>query len=175
MPSVSSATTLLRLFPPAWRARYGEEFLATAGEDRLGTRQVFDIVMVAIDAWLSPDVRRATRAWRVATPSPGGGNAMLKSILACDRTRSGVTVRDGLIGGGVMIGLTLLFTFAGIVLRRLGWTATGEILKSLAATGPFVISMPWWLTKGQPWKAQAVVIGVTLAILIAAAWFATRI
>ena len=29
---MTTARRLLRLYPPAWRARYGEEFLAMAGE-----------------------------------------------------------------------------------------------------------------------------------------------
>lgn len=173
MPGMRSAATLLGLFPPAWRARYGEEFLATAGEEALGARQVFDIVMVAIDAWFSADVRNATRAFRVAAPERG--STMLKSILACDRMNSRVTVRDGLIGGGVMIAATLLFSLAGIAARGFGWPLTGEVLKSLAFTGPFTISMPFWLMKGQPWKAQAVIIGGTFLLLVAAAWVATQV
>ena len=52
---------LLRLYPRAWRERYGEEFLATVGHGALHVQQVIDIVAGAIDAWLSADVRRATR------------------------------------------------------------------------------------------------------------------
>jgi len=173
MPGMRNAATLLGLFPPAWRARYGEEFLATAGEEALDTRQVFDVLMVAIDAWLSADVRNATRAFRVAAPQ--GGPTMLKSILACDRMNSRVTVRDGLIGGGVMIATTLLFSLLGIAARRAGWPLTGEVLKSLSFIGPFTLSMPFWLMKGQPWKAQALIIGGTLLILVAAGWVATKV
>ncbi|HUD72555.1 MAG TPA: hypothetical protein VMQ62_11405 [Dongiaceae bacterium] len=167
------AATLLRLYPPAWRARYGDEFLATVGEAPLESRQVFDIVMVAIDAWLSADVRKATRAYRVA-PS-GGGSAMLKSMLVCGRRSAGVTPRDGLVGAAVMILATLLFSVAGIAARRAGWSATGEMLKGLAFAGPFTLSMPFWLMKGQPWKAQAAIIGGTMLILIAAGLVATRV
>jgi hypothetical protein len=167
------AESLLRLYPPAWRARYGEEFLATAGDEALGSRQAFDIVMVAIDAWLSADVRQATRAYRVAPP--GGGTTMIKSMLACGRRSGGVTPRDGLIGGGVMIVATLLFSFAGVAARRGGWSATGEMLKSLAFLGPFTLSMPFWLMKGQPWKAQAAIIGGTMLILMVAGIIATKV
>jgi hypothetical protein len=169
-----NAANLLGLFPPAWRARYGEEFLATAGEEALGARQVFDIVMVAIDAWLSADVRHATRAHRVA-PQGGGPTMLMKSMLACDRMKSGVTVRDGLIGGGVMIGATILFSILGIAARRSGWNATGEVLKGLAFAAPFTLSMPFWLMKGQPWKAQAAIIGGTMLMLVAAGLVATKI
>jgi hypothetical protein len=41
---------LLRLYPRAWRERYGEEFLATVGDGALGVQQTVDIVSAAIDA-----------------------------------------------------------------------------------------------------------------------------
>ena len=48
-----SAERLLRLYPRAWRERFGEEFLETAGPGKLRFQQVIDIVSGAIDAWLS--------------------------------------------------------------------------------------------------------------------------
>ena len=177
MPALPDAASLLRLYPPAWRARYGEEFLATVGDEALGFRQVFDIVMVAIDAWLSSDVRNATRDYRMApsaVPSEGG-LPMLKTIRACGGRTTGVTPRDGLIGAGVMLAVNLLLVGLGIALRFFGWEATGEILKGLAFPVSFTLSMPWWLMKGSPWRAQAAIIGGTLLILVVLSWIATKI
>jgi hypothetical protein len=53
------------------------------------------------------------------------------------------------------------------VARRNGWPVTGEILKSLAFPGSLMISMPFTFLKGQPWKAQAVIVLGTLALLVA--------
>jgi hypothetical protein len=39
---------LLRLYPPAWRERYGEEFLALLEKQPIGPRVVIDIVAAAI-------------------------------------------------------------------------------------------------------------------------------
>ena len=72
--------TLLRLYPRAWRERYGEEFLATIGPEALGPQQVIDMVSGAIDAWLSADVRRATSQHSLAPTF--GGSTMLKSKIA---------------------------------------------------------------------------------------------
>jgi len=45
---------LLRLYPPAWRARYGDE-MASLLEDRPPTaRERLDLVRGAVDAWLHP-------------------------------------------------------------------------------------------------------------------------
>jgi hypothetical protein len=135
---------LLRLYPRAWRARYGEEFLAMLGSNRLRPTQVIDIVRGAIDARLSMDARRAL----------------------CATPRAGVTVRDGLIGAGIMLAASFLFATLMVVATRNGWAGMSHALKDMAFPVPFVISMPFWLMKGTPWKAQTAIVGGTLAILV---------
>jgi hypothetical protein len=161
---------LLRLYPRAWRHRYGDEFLATIGDGALHVQQMIDIVMGAIDAWLSLDVRRAASSYGTA-PSEGG-STMLKSMMECERGNFRAGIRGGLVGAGVMIGASLVLSVLLIASARAGWTMTTEILKGLAFTGPFVLSMPFWLMKGQPWKAQAVIVGVTLLILVTISYLA---
>jgi hypothetical protein len=162
---------LLRLYPPAWRERYGEEFLSTVGHGSLHLQQVIDIVSGAIDAWLSADVRRVTMASHAA-PS-GGGAMMLKSLMVCERRQVRFTTRDSLIGAGVMIGATLFFTMVGIAARRNGWSATGEVLTNLSFPGSLTLSMPFWLMKGQSWKAQVVIVGGTLTLLVGIGYLAS--
>lgn len=48
-----AAECLLRLYPRAWRERYGDELLALVGRGALRPQEVIDIVSGAIDAWLS--------------------------------------------------------------------------------------------------------------------------
>jgi hypothetical protein len=100
---------------------------------------------------------------------------MLKTIMACGEKRAGVTPRDGLIGAGVMLAVSILCSGLGIVLHRSGWLVTGEMLKALAFPASFTISMPWWLMKGSPWKAQVVIIGGTVLILVVLTWLAVKI
>jgi hypothetical protein len=164
---------LLRLYPRAWRARYGEEFLSTVGRESLRPQQVIDIISGTIDAWLSADVWRAATASRVAPG--GGGPSMPKSLMICGRNQARYTTRDGLIGAGVMLGATLVFMALGIAARRQGWTATGEVLVSLSFPGSMMLSMPFWLMKGQPWKAQLVIVGGTLTLLILIGYLSTLI
>lgn len=161
---MSTAENLLRLYPRSWRERYGDEFLAIVGTGGLHAQQVIDIVMGAIDAWLSVDVRRATKNY--STAPGGGGSTMLKSMMACERRNFRVGIRDGLIGAGVMIVGALVFSALLVASKRAGWTVTAEVLKGLSFTVPFVISMPFWAMSGQPWKAQAVIVGGTLAVLV---------
>jgi hypothetical protein len=161
------------LYPRAWRERYGEEFLATVGRGSLGVQQTVDIVSAAIDAWLSADVRRATMASDVS-PS-GGGPTMLKSLTVCERTQSRYTKRDALIGAAVMIGANVVLTLAGIAARRAGWSETGKVLVALSFPVSLTLSMPFWLMKGQPWKAQVAIVGGTIVLLVGIGYLSTII
>ena len=76
---------LLRLYPRAWRERYGDECLAVVGDRRLGFQQVIEILSGAIDAWLSSDVRRAVQPQGVSYHS--GGSTMLEAICADSNVR----------------------------------------------------------------------------------------
>jgi hypothetical protein len=154
---------LLLLYPPAWRARYGEEFLAMFESRPLGPQQLIDIVSGAIDAWLSSDVRRTTMAARV-TPTEGG--SMSLKALACRRRQTGVTVRDGLIGAGVMVLVSAALKLLATAATRAGAPAAAHVLTGLVFPGALTLSMPFWLMKGQPWKAQAVIVGGTMALLL---------
>ena len=159
-----TAKRLLNLYPPAWRARYGEEFLETVGNGDLRLQQIVDIISSAVDAWLSADVRHATRPASAAMTERG---TMTLKTMVCSGTGTRYTRRDGLIGAGVMIASAIVFAGLGIALRQAGWTQTGEAFLNLGYLGSMTISMPFWLMKGQPWKAQVVIVGVTLTMLIA--------
>ena len=159
-----TAERLLRLYPRAWRERYGDEFLATVGDGAIGMQQTIDILSGAIDAWLSADVRNATRA---ATAAPSGGTISVKTITICDRPSLRYTTRDGLIGAGVMLISTLLLVLLGSAAKAGGPPPAGEMLINLAFPASLVLSMPFWLMKGQPWKAQVVIVAGTLAMLVA--------
>jgi hypothetical protein len=47
-------TALLRLYPGAWRARYGDEMEVLLEERRLNRRDRLDLIRGALDAWLHP-------------------------------------------------------------------------------------------------------------------------
>jgi hypothetical protein len=49
------------------------------------------------------------------------------------------------------------------------------MLKAIAFPASMTLSMPFWLLKGQPWKAQAVLIGGTVGLLVAISYLATFI
>jgi hypothetical protein len=173
VPALPRSERLLRLYPRAWRERYGEEFLATVEHGSLHFQQTLDILSGAIDAWLSADVRRAIRVGSLATSE--GGRTMFKSMLACGQTKSNYTKRDSLIGAGVLILVALVFSLLGIATGRQGWPLAAEILLGLAFPGAVALSMPFTFLKGKPWMAQVVMVGGLLAILTAISLLASLI
>jgi hypothetical protein len=168
------ADTLLRLFPRAWRERYGDEFLATIGEERLSLTQVIDITAGAVDAWFSPEVRRATRAAHVQTTSKE--TLMVKRLMtSCGSTDAVITRRDAWIGAGVLIGTTLLFTTLGLVAKRAGVQWAGDMLLAMSLPASVLASMPFTYLKGKSWRAQLLFIGLPMLILVLISLFASRI
>ncbi len=169
-----TAHSLIRFYPRAWRERYGEEFLETVGHGALHLQQVIDIVAGAIDAWLSADVRRATRT--SAQLNGHGAGTMTQSLNAvCGDTKLRFTPRDGWWAGAVMIAGTFLLLALGIFARRNGMPVTGEILKGVAFPVSLTLTMPISILKGQPWRAQVVLVGGTLMLLVAAGYVASLI
>jgi len=161
---MTTVERLLRLYPRAWRERYGDEFLAVVGESGMGVQQTIDIVSGAIDAWLSSDVRNATRVSSAAT---SGEVTMTVRTMVC--AKANYTTRDGLIGAGVMIAGSLLFAILGMVLKQNGWPEAAEAILANGWLVSLTLSMPFWLMKGQPRRAQIVIVGGTLVLLLAIA------
>ena len=97
---------------------------------------------------------------------------MLKSLLACETSKYRATTRDGLIGAAVMIGVSALCAWGLVVTKRAGMPVANSMLQTLSVPGSLVLSMPFWMTKGQPWRAQAAIIGGTMTILLAIGYLA---
>ncbi len=168
---MAAAERLLRLYPRAWRERYGEEFLATVGRGPLQMQQMIDIVSGAIDAWSSTEVRGVTRP---AAPDDGKERRMRIGLRGvCERGTLRYTRRDALIGAAVMLLATLALSAMVMAARRNGWTTADAVLTQLAFPGSLVLSMPFWLLKGQSWRSQAVLMAGLLAVLLAIAWLAS--
>lgn len=157
-----TAAQLLRLYPRHWRERYGDEFLDVVGPGPLRLQQVIDIVSGAIDARLSSDVRGVTREAATHT----GGPAMVRMIAVCPANRTRYSKRDGLVGAAIMIVGTAVLTLIATLLQRSGFTDSGAVVLNSGALIAFMLSLPFWMMKGQPRTAQSVVIGGTIAGLL---------
>ena len=168
-----TAAQLIKLFPRAWRERYGDEFLALVGDAPLGASQVIDIVSSALDARVSRDVRGATRR---RAHAEGGVSVVptLKQVCVYDR-RAVFSKRDALAGAAALIAGTLVMSGAAIALSRSGFDAFGEAVASLAFPVSTVFCLPFTWMKGQPWKAQAVVLAMPVGLIGIATFIAKLI
>ena len=172
-----TAESLLKLYPRAWRARYGDELLQLVGSRALSAQQTFDMLAGAVDAWLSPSVRAAVRR-QPSAAAVKGGLMVRQFLLKCStssHTQYRMTTRDGLISAAVLLAVSLVFTAAGIYAATLGYTMTADILKSFAFPGAVLLSMPFGVMKGQPRRTQLIVLGPTMLLIALASVIATRI
>jgi hypothetical protein len=172
-----TAESLLRFYPRAWRARYGAELLQLVGPRALSAQQTFDMLAGAVDAWISPSVRAAVRR-QPSAAAVKGGLMVRQFLLKCSTSNHNqyrMTTRDGLISAAVLLAVSLVFTAAGIYASSLGYTMTADILKSIAFPGAVLLSMPFGVMKGQPRRAQLIVLGPTMLLIALATVIATRI
>jgi len=63
---------LLHLYPPAWRERYGDEFLAVIEAQPDNPKVIIDVALGALDAGCGPRSHPATRRLSPVGRSPGG-------------------------------------------------------------------------------------------------------
>jgi hypothetical protein len=86
--SPERARWLLRLYPPAWRARYEEELLALLEDTPLTARAAIDLLLGALDAHARPQIPRLDRPEpAAAAPTP----AELAPASEPPRRRVGLT------------------------------------------------------------------------------------
>src|SRR4051812_41659200 len=100
-------TWLLALYPPRWRRRYGAEFRALIGGQRISFGNVVDLIAGAIDAWIDPQVIPSARN----EPQLEKGEVMITGQtlrFRCAGYRPGVTKDDQRKSIAVSIGGTLI-------------------------------------------------------------------
>jgi hypothetical protein len=159
-------TWLIRLYPPAWRRRYGRELEELLATQPASYRTAIDLIAGAADAWLNPQSSTASPA--VTSKGDEMVPKMLKLRCAghgVDYTRADAIKAAGVTIGGTLV-LTLLMTWA---LARFG---ENPYLKSLMLVSwllPFLYSQRYTDLKGRSGRVQALFLGVPAVIVIAIA------
>ena len=139
-------TWLIRLYPPAWRRRYGRELAELLAAQPVSFRTAVDLVAGAVDAWLNPQSSTA-----VTTTDAKGAGAMLPKMLQlrCGGYGPDVTGADSLKAAAVTIGGTLAWWGLDG-----GYEALREelLLESLLAMGGsyVIFSQHYTYLKGHP-------------------------
>lgn len=102
-------TALLRLYPRAWRRRYGDEMRELLADQRLSPRTIADLVAGAIDARINPQVRAGSQ------PAPQQGVASMMKATICNP--AGVSAQDQWKSAGWMVGGSLVLTLIAVLLK----------------------------------------------------------
>jgi len=167
-----TADRLLQLYPRAWRERYGSEFLDLVGPGDLRVKQVLDISMGAVDAWLSADVRRMADDDSISTNHRG--EAMLAALKSSCGTKFTMTPWETFIGTSLMLGGTLAMVAAGFGLKKAGYAGPSEFIMNLSFLIPMVLWSHYTYLRKQSWRVQAAITGGSLFILVAIGYLNAR-
>jgi hypothetical protein len=169
-------TWLVRLYPPAWRRRYGREL-----EELLATRPAslgvaFDLVVGALDAWFNPQPSAAGTA-----ADAKGAGAMVSTMLQLRCTGNGPNVskedrrKAGVVTLSGSLALALALTWAT---ARFGRNSYIESLLLMGWLVPWFVSQHYTSLKGRSGLVQAAVIGgqsaFVIAVALATAWINSR-
>ena len=135
-------SALIRLYPAAWRARYGAEFEALLVDRPATLRDRVDVILGALDARLSPQLRSALVARRARTT---------------DRLAGGAAIAGGLIWSATYL---------------VGWLlkAEGDLsLPILIAVGLMLLSLPgtYVAAYARPVAIGAAAFALSIAVLAA--------
>jgi hypothetical protein len=166
-------TWLVRLYPPAWRRRYGRELADLIATQPASYGLAMDLIAGAVDAWLNPQSSTATAA------ADTGGGAMVSRMLQLRCAGHGPTKADALKAAAVMLGGTLMTTMALTwAIWRYGKDPYLEALLSVSWLVMYLVSQHYTDYKGRPARVQAVLIGgpavLVVAIVMASAWVNSR-
>jgi hypothetical protein len=165
-------TWLIKLYPPAWRRRYGRELAELIATQPASFGTAVDLVAAALDAWINPQSSTAA----AATDAKGAGAMVPRMLqLKCAGYGPDVTKADHLKAAAMVIGgslsAALAYTWAT---ARYGKDPYVESLFLVSWLVFFAFSQHFTTVKGRPVFVQAVLIGgqaaVVVAIALAAAW-----
>jgi len=163
---------LVKLYPPAWRRRYGRELTELIAAQPASFGTAIDLVAGAVDAWFNP--QSSTTA--MAADAKGAGTMVPKMLkLRCAGYGPEVTAADSRKAAAVTIGGSLALVAASM--WAMAYYGRNPYFDSLLTMGwllPFLFSQHYTTYKGRPARVQAVLIGVpaviVTAIALAAAW-----
>ena len=154
-------SSLLLLYPRAWRDRYGAEMEEMLTAQRLTLRTALDLVAGAIDARLNPQLISPSQRGQLE-----GGTTML-SRLRC--APAGVSVQDQWRSAGWMVGGSLVLTIVSLgLLRLIGPNSFSEGLMYSAFPASLMLSSETTFLKCYSRQARSImsVAGAVLVILV---------
>lgn len=148
-------STLLRLYPSAWRERYEDELLALLDERPTSILDTIDLIRGALDAHLHPQVRGAAADKELpvhqrllGAMAAIGGIAWIVGIASIFALPRGI---DGYRNLSLaMIGMALAIALIGIALAELG-TRSGSTTSANTGRVTSIVSVVLALTLPMVW------------------------
>ena len=164
---------LVKLYPPSWRRRYGEELKELIGAQPRSLGLVIDILAGAIDAWIYPQSSTA-----VSAPADAkGGMTMVGKMLQLRCAGAGpiVTTTDAVKSGSVMVGGSALLVLVWMWVRlRFGGSPYMNALMPMTYFVPLLIGLRYTSLKGRSTAVQTTFIvglsAILVALLLSAEW-----
>jgi hypothetical protein len=89
---------------------------------------------------------------------------VLKPTALC--ARSELSTRDALLGAGVMLAGSALFSALGIAAQRGGLEPVGDQVLYAAFPVSVLLSLPFTYLKGRPWQAQLLYVAVPMLLVV---------
>lgn len=151
-------TWLLRLYPRAWRDRYGEEVAVMLQNAPRTLRLALDLVAGAIDARLNPQ-------WTPRLDAVQEGRKTMGSLLAYCQPE-GVSRADHVRSMAWMLGATVVLSLVYIVLKRMyGANALVEAFGIAALPIAMTLSMRWTYFKRYSTAAAGIMMAAAIALV----------
>ena len=152
---------LLRLYPAAWRDRYGAEMAAMLASEPMTARVVLDLLAGAVDARVSPQA--------IVTLS----SSREKHMTSICGTPTYISGRDRVKSAMWMVGVTAALTCLSVGLREVfGRTVPIVTLRYAAFPLALLWASRWTTMKPYSRAAQAVILGTTAVVIVIMCAFA---
>jgi hypothetical protein len=158
-------TWLLKLYPRAWRRRYGDEVATLVTGQPFSIAVVIDLIAGAIDVWLHPGVTMAA-AMASSGNEMAGGNTMLARALRFDCS-AGFTRREQWQSGIATIAGTIVLTLGWMWLHaRIGDNSYVDAFSALAFVIPILMGVRFTYLKDRPFSVYVAFV-LTMTALVA--------
>jgi len=155
-------TWLLKLYPPRWRRRYGEELADLVATQPFSIGAAVDLMAGAIDAWFHPEFSPAE------TPNVKGNTVMIARLLQlkCAGYGPDVTSSDKAKSTWTNIGGTLVLSALWLLaLWQFGKNVFLMAIWPMAYFLPYLFSLRFTSLKGRSASTQTILVvglGATL-------------
>ena len=162
---------LLRLYPTAWRQRYGEEFASVLQGQRLTLGLVVDVLGGAVDAWLHP------QGQTIEVEITKGETTMTNEMIArCAAGGPRISQRDQKMASAMMLLGALGMAVAYLVLTKFYHSAPAvQALGYAAMPAMYQLYVHGAYLRRRRLSTQLVVTGGALAFIYLITWGACEI